>query len=651
MKRIVSFIYWFSALFVLVAGTVSYYQILGVYPSPVEEMSHMHSQLELIMRSIYGAINLFLFNIDTDAVVGWMENDVQGGSEAPSIWLHALSIVAALWTIIFVAWIFASASWMNIKRFFLSFIPRKNLYVFWGINARSVRLAKELEGKGEYTLFVVEPAEEEDEPEGMDSIIQRGRRRVQLHQAIEGANASVFMAEKKLMEVSETTHAWKEMEIKMVQRYVRKSQNVHFLLLGDNEMENIYTAMRLSNRELWGDIDSKITVHCHARLNNASRTIEHQQNHFPVNIVDSSHIAIEMLKKEEVNGIPVYHPVQYVDLSTKNPGTVSSTFRSLIIGFSESGQDALRFLYEFGAFMSDKNGEEEDVRSPFRCDVVDRHFGPSAQRWMNHAKGMFDSLNADKSKCITVHEKDYRSEAFYTDILEPALKDNLNYVVISLGEDQAGIALAVDILRYASVHGRVDLFKPFDDKPSSARFTIFVRAYDAKMYNYLSQVADQYKPFIVIFGAEKDMYTRRMLIDEELKHKAMNYYFNYEKTVAEHMHWDFDANSTPDILWEKRRKKLSDTLEGRLNLRRQESQDYANALHELTKKTLLHNGATPLRLAQTEHLRWFAAHEIMGYRFGETKDYLRYLHNNMIPWKDLTEEARTYDYLTFKTIQ
>lgn len=648
MKRIVYFIYWFTALFVLVAGSLAYYDIFNVYSMPLAEMSHPHSQLELVMRSIYGAINLFLFNIDTDAVVGWMENGPQGGSEAPSIWLHALSIVASVWTIIFVAWIFASASWMNIKRYCCSLWPRKNLFVFWGINARSVRLAKELEGKGEYTLFVVEPAEGDDEPEGMDSIIQRGRRRVQLHRAIEGANASVFMAEKKLMDVSETTDAWREMDIRLVLRYLRKARNVHFLLLGDNEMENIYTAMRLSNRNLYGTLDAKVTVHCHARRNNASRTIEHQHNHYPVNVVDSSHIAIEMLKKTTVNGIPLYHPVQYVDLSTTNPGTVTSDFRALIVGFSESGQDALRFLYEFGAFMSSTNDDEQDVRSPFYCDVVDRHFGPSAQRWMNHANGMFNSLNADGSKRIVTHEKDYRSAAFYNEVLKPALDNRLNYVVISIGEDQAGIALAVDILRYASVHGRIDLNNPCGEQPTSQRFTVFVRAYEASMYDYLTQVAEQYKPFIVIFGAEKEIYTRRMLIDEELKRKAMLYYYNYEKTVAQHMHWDFDTQQTPEQKWEQRREKFSGSLEGRLNLRRQESQDFANALHEKTKFVLHTHGATPLRLAQTEHLRWVAAHEIMGYRYGEHKDYLRYLHNNIIPWSQLTQEARTYDYLTYQ---
>ena len=188
MKRIVYWLYWGTALFVLVAGSFAYYDLFNVYG---ETVSHQHTELELVMRSIYGAINLFLFNIDTDAVVGWLEND-KGLSDAPVLWLHALSIVAGLWTILFVAWIFAKASWMNCKRFWNSLFRRPNLYIFWGINSRSVRLAKELEATDAYTLFVVGQTEEEDDlDDGMDSILHQGRRRVQLHRALEGANASV----------------------------------------------------------------------------------------------------------------------------------------------------------------------------------------------------------------------------------------------------------------------------------------------------------------------------------------------------------------------------------------------------------------------------------------------------------------------------
>lgn len=39
-------------------------------------------------------------------------------------------------------------------------------------------------------------------------------------------------------------------------------------------------------------------------------------------------------------------PVDYVDID-KEKGVVTSTFKALVVGFGTTGQDALRFLYEF----------------------------------------------------------------------------------------------------------------------------------------------------------------------------------------------------------------------------------------------------------------------------------------------------------------
>jgi hypothetical protein len=52
-------------------------------------------------------------------------------------------------------------------------------------------------------------------------------------------------------------------------------------------------------------------------------------------------------------------------------------------------------------------------------------------------------------------------------------------------------------------------------------------------------------------------------------------------------------------------------------------------------------------LAQTEHLRWNASHEILGYRNKEDekyKDEAKLYHGCLKDWKDLTEVTQSYDY-------
>jgi hypothetical protein len=110
-------------------------------------------------------------------------------------------------------------------------------------------------------------------------------------------------------------------------------------------------------------------------------------------------------------------------------------------------------------------------------------------------------------------------------------------------------------------------------------------------------------------------------------------------------------------------------------LRRQTEQDMSNAWHKLTKKELMeesmnqnssfsdlnqkilqlkepetgveychkyddlgeHLSSLILNLAITEHLRWNASHEMLGYKRGDTTDEKRQLHNCLVDWNDLKE--------------
>ena len=50
-------------------------------------------------------------------------------------------------------------------------------------------------------------------------------------------------------------------------------------------------------------------------------------------------------------------------------------------------------------------------------------------------------------------------------------------------------------------------------------------------------------------------------------------------------------------------------------------------------------------LAQTEHLRWNASHEILGYTgTNGNKDEARLLHDYLKDWQELTVSTQSYDY-------
>ena len=52
-------------------------------------------------------------------------------------------------------------------------------------------------------------------------------------------------------------------------------------------------------------------------------------------------------------------------------------------------------------------------------------------------------------------------------------------------------------------------------------------------------------------------------------------------------------------------------------------------------------------LAQTEHLRWNASHQALGYQYDSSgKDEARLLHDCLCDWEQLKDDKRSYDYNT-----
>lgn len=637
-----------TGILLLLIGTGLYYCLYASYPyvKIAEDtliLTDAHNWFEILIRSLSSALLLFAFNIDSNAIDGWLEA-TNSSYHWLGIALPLVALCAGIWTIYFIIRLLWRTFRIWLSRYRFAEQQHNSLYVFWEMNRRSMQMARELNSKDPdgFILFITDPIKEEIEGNGWQQLISRSTHRAKLQKQIEGLRASILITEKSLMDVTADEAMWHSLGIDLMKQYIKSSNSIHVLLLGEDENANIYSALKLSKLSVWGD-KNQLAIHCLARRDNANRLIEDVSDNSVIEIIDSSHLAIELLKKDSKN-----HPVHFVEKSEINPGTVSSSFNSLIVGFSECGQDALRFLYEFSAFVDARCTATEDTRSPFFCDIVDKQLQPSAARWMNHAQDVFCNSNMSWEKRIKFHEMDYGSEKFYDDVLSKIIS-NLNYVVIAVGDDKAGITLAVDIIRYAIKVGRIT--NKMNNYLNIDKFRVYVRSYNPNMYEYLETIASYYNEggeYISIFGNEHELFTYNMLIDSSLNKQAHEYFYNYSKIEAK-LNEENEPQCTIEELWSTRRQKALSSRQMSIiqDLRRQESQDFANALHIETKKILKLYGASPLRLAQTEHLRWLAAHEIMGYKYDTKKDIARYKHNCMKPFCELSNKVRAYDFLTF----
>lgn len=443
--------------------------------------------------------------------------------------------------------------------------------------------------------------------------------------------------------------------------------SVKLLILTENEKRNLETAHKLAGDitiERCNEVGKHVDIYCMARKCNTNSTLEEMmlKTNEDVHVIDSSYLSVATLKMN-----PSYLPISFVD---SEGGVVKSAFHALIIGFNETGQEALKFLYEYGAFLG-----MDDRRSPFHCIAIDSN--------MNSLMGKFymDIPGLRGEKDIQLLQMTAGTNEFW-DMLEKDICQ-LNYIVIASGNDENDIALAIDIYKVACRYRRNNL----------KYFKIFVRSYKAgneiklvslqRYYNRLN-MKESGGGEIVVFGKEQDIYSYRMIILDEMKRKAKKAYDVYNKLTNENKSW------------EDRRKELigSNNLFAYQALKRKEGQDFSSAYHVDTKM-ILAGVKNPNRmtadelqrirqlramftvmerhdkkwlnvntedasfkllenLAKNEHLRWNASHILLGYVPDKSIcgcDEVTKRHKCLVSWNELLEYDTDFQYYDYKFVE
>jgi hypothetical protein len=502
----------------------------------------------------------------------------------------------------------------------------------------------------------------------------------------------------------------KHISLKQLARIIRnKTQGkVHLFFLSDDSNDNIQAVGNLK-RDMTinavADEGIKVFLYCQARYNSVHRVIEDEQLHdnIVVKVVDASHISVEMLKQQVE-----LQPVSYVDI--EKDATVSSAFNALVIGFGEVGYDTVRFLYEFGAFVKTGSDSDRVEQSDFHCDIVDKDIKNKAGLFAVNAPSVSHhmSYNQDDQRpptSISLHDMDVLGVDFY-DHLERMI-GKLNYVVIALDDDVANVSLAVRIFRLAVRyreslnHFRILVRVRNDNDGHLLRIAEHYNRLWAAQANSdeesrnihqrtVKSLEAIHEP-ITLFGALKDTFTYDYIVSDILKTEAKHFKEKYDQSISTlsaksgrvamaPLEWESEHRDLMQLSEEY--KGFSPTLSGIMRLRRVQSQNTENCFHKFTKQMLasVALGEQKYRLltanvlsrkeneityswqehepdaavtrvldviAQTEHLRWMASHEILGYRdFGglNDKNEARLLHGCLKPWSELTTPVKSYDY-------
>lgn len=536
-----------------------------------------------------------------------------------------------------------------------------NLYVFWGVCDQAMTLAQSTinhylkNSDNDYLIiFVKSPSEErsEDQRIGFDRFFNFVTMKEREMKGLSRMENSIVVSSYHKLSELELSQGHMSVDIlkndlrmKTLIKLLNRSSHIHIFFLGDERDSNINATINIVRESSFAN--KKVDIYCQARKNSKAEWMEYYSllngdENKKIHIVDASILSVNYLKSN-VN----FHPISFADWQGNRMHPDS--FTSLVIGFHDTGMEALKFLYEFGTFTDD-NGH----RIPCKYVVMDRELSSYEGGFYAKAPALVGNDEIRLVKCA-VNDKMYWKNI---DDLLP----NLNYVVISVGDDDSGINAAADICRMAYRCKK---------RSKDCKLRVFVKSYDMDNLKRITEVKDSINSMckernigIEIFGTTDEMFSYDLIINDKLLRNAMVYNYYYEQ---ENKRLDgkviklptlqelYNDDSLLEKYWRETLKldkvEKNPSMENIGEAGRKMSQNLSNSLHAYTKIKIIekHNSLTDypnsmhLYLAQLEHERWVAYCKITGWQqlpYDKdnpdcTRDELHKLHVDICPWEKI----------------
>lgn len=635
--------------------------VTGVMLYCIGEYWYDRSFWAIVPRSIIYSFKMFLTGIEISRISEALRHD--------DLYMTIYSLTHFLAAMISILFIMKMIGFrikatidLRLKAFF-SPLTNKTLNIFWGTNEASFTLAEDIheKEKGGNITFINDNDIYEDPSSqkiGLKSILDVMSFRRSEIARIEEMKALAANCHTDLSKIPDDIRdVFQYLKLKSIRRFIRHAYRVRIFLLSDDETSNINSALNLM-RDISLSSHEDTTIYIHAFKNRLNDIYNHYQlyntneKNIKLQIIDTSFISAALLKMK-----PEHHPVNLVDIDM-DTATVSSPLETLIIGFGETGQEAFRFLYEFGAFAG-KDGS----KVPFRCTAIDRNMN-------NIAGSIRNSMPAITDDELRLSDVQIESVGYWTLIKE--MIQSLNYTVITIKDDDTGMVTAMELFRYA-LKERKGFLK---------NFRIYVRCYDWQNFRRMNDLADRMNEAslasggrIVIFGNISELYSYDIIIRNSIMQEAMRFNKAYAKD-----------DDTPEKIWKDAfgEKAINESIgqsPGHIrihlieDINRRICQNMSNSFHRHTKAAILgishydaaakeslkeiiasrlpgstiYEKADPAmqsrltNIAICEHLRWESSHKLLGYTYGAEKCIIRKHHNCLCPWNELDEITKSYD--------
>lgn len=346
----------------------------------------------------------------------------------------------------------------------------------------------------------------------------------------------------------------------------------HLYFLSDNEDWNIEHAKMTLNELKNHSCDNPVRIHIATYAEIAEKHFAHYTKLSTSEISVIIHHYATIVSRQL---IAEHHPVDCLKINTETASS-STDFNVLIIGFGQLGTNVLRKLIEQGQF----------VGSVFHAIVIDKY--------MNILQGRFEHLypgimaNYD----IRFVEAEVGNSIFYKEIRN--LIESLNYLVISLGDDNLNIQTAMEILEINSIKNKRSL-------------KIFIKLENE---SHWKETLSEFKNQIFIFGESDKVFSENNILQSKVEKQARIVHAEYCELYDDNRSFDEISRheqlsniSVAENLSAKVKLLGYDSLESFIaNFKTND--EYKKSLSDIQK----------LNLSIGEHLRWNAFHFIHGWR-------------------------------------
>lgn len=619
-----------------------------------------------IPSAIISSLGMFVYQDD----ISELSDRAKNCSEFMAAYSLAHLLAAIITSLIMIKWL-GMLLYYKYKLYTFS-KQSTDLYVFWGINPASLTLAQSIHENcpDEEIVFVNDMDEEDNSGVNIHRLLDIIQLKNDIDEKIAAmgatvANCHVDIADSSVCKVKNIELFFRNVaRLRLLSKIIRQAANFHLFFLSADEDKNIIAMGNLvtilEKEEKTAPTNRRTFLYCHARKSASTNVFDNKNllNYDMdqrLNVIDSAQLSVLCLKRNVADC-----PVSFVDIDKDN-GTVSSTFRSMIIGFGETGEEVFNFLYEFGAFVNDKGR-----KTPFRCTVIDKQADALYENLVSKAPAL-KATQCEGVDTLNFVNTEMGGVDFWPTV-EKEIADGLNYLVIAINEDKVCINTAMEICSRA-LQWR---------KPDAKVLNVYVRCYNQQNYRQMVRIAqDMQKSYeritLKVFGGLEDIFNYETIVKKQYLQEAKMYNWEYCKLDKDYKGDKSDIEECWQNGLKIQRTKGKNTIWNIDDSFRMLAQNISNALHKETKMYLLSRAGYDTtywkskdlercpacntyphlnynenrilhNIARLEHERWVASMILQKWQptpnSTDEKNVVRKLHNDMRPWDELRSEGQ-----------